>query len=390
MASQDSYVEYDIKPFDDGVEYTKFISELYGLYSDFDEVYEKVEECINEIRKYEKGSKEYVIKKGQISEYSNMIVQLAYKEFNIFAENQVLLDGINHYIAKKYGIPKNIKINTINIHTAYSRKELKEIKENRYLLRLINSISYHKRLFNFTEEKEEELGFITLPDAKEALPVTMEDLSNLGLLATLLDNCGDKDYGYFIRLYSFTNVYFEYFFTSLSENYFMQELKPVYYEGEEEFTDHNIPIILNILYTVQDNIIIDKNLNNPELFKNRLSAKEKVKIFVNYNKESDFYDSGFEKVRKIYKNNVREITVLDAYLEQLYQVSDPETINKLDKKLQCLSCLSKMYDKDFINPKVYYGFFRNLDLIEKKINKSEMQRKRKMNKKKNDEEDDSE
>ncbi|MCR5788244.1 MAG: hypothetical protein K6G37_04085, partial [Bacilli bacterium] len=152
-------------------------------------------------------------------------------------------------------------------------------------------------------------------------------------------------------------------------------------------------VILNILYTLQSNLIVDLDMNNSNILKKRVSLKDKAKILVNYDKTKDFYDSGLEKIQKAYKDNFRELVVLDAYLEYLYNSSDSDTISKLDKKLRGLSNIQKIYDKDFINPKIYFNFFRGIDAVNKKIGEIEKQhqrvRKEDINKD-SDKEDDSE
>ena len=393
MASQDNYIEVNFDPYDDDTEHIKFLSELIGLYADFDEVYEKIAECINESNKFEVGSKEYVINKVQLVEYGNMLCQLSNKEYKIFEDNVVLLDSVNHFIGKKYGIPKNIKINTINIQNSYARKELESIKDDKYLLRLIASINFHKRLLKFNDEKQEEYGYLPLSEVRAAFPITEEDIKTLGLLSIILENSRVKDHGYFITLFSFTNPYLEYFYIAEAENSFLTELNVYYEEDDEEITDHYIPVILNILYTLQSNLIVDLDMNNSNILKKRVSLKDKAKILVNYDKTKDFYDSGLEKIQKAYKDNFRELVVLDAYLEYLYNSSDSDTISKLDKKLRGLSNIQKIYDKDFINPKIYFNFFRGIDTVNKKIGEIEKQhqrvRKEDINKD-SDKEDDSE
>lgn len=369
----DKYIEMDFPEF----KYSEIAKDVHNLFNDISTLTLELLNCYTELnialnealmcKDIDLDS--YIVADGKIIYLLSKIPDLIESETILYTQNSDLLPYLEKFIKKVYEI-KVEDLSKFSMFDSYIDPNFQSIKNNFTIIRMLRAIKY------YSEYMDNYFEYIRIPYANEDSDTIrdminydfadIETINTLSLIKTTYqdDEHGDFIYNKYQTLFMFTNPLLEHFYLSNGIStvhpFFMCSL-------DESSTKRVNEKIVKTLTSIQKNKIVNLGKNN-KIINSKLTIKQVLDILFHFNGNTSGYDNRFEMLKNDYINNVEEIGVLFAYLQQAYVGLDENAVIDLDVLLHvmCNEEITTTLGEVRLSPKVVNHFFNKEGLLQEK------------------------
>lgn len=295
-------------------------------------------------------------------------------ERDIFCENTMFLKCFKNYIAKLCGIKSYKELKNLSFFEVFNKRKYEHIKEDYILIRMIRSCYYYERF--------EKRKFEIIDDVEATLEegLHVETVDEDGVLETLEPDYIDIVSINTIRslgvLYKETDAYYKYktllsFVNPYIENCYLTNNfneDPEFIGGKlsEISTRRTQSNIVDSLYTIQKNRIINLNKNSADLINKTYTFKQLLEIIFKFDKKSDKYETRRKKYMNYHLDCLSEIELSHSFIFANYLMLDEQPIKDLDYLFNILDGSDLLKRGDIIlDKKVVDLFFTPLAELDK-------------------------
>lgn len=331
----------------------------------------------------------YVPAMNKVAYLMSEIPNVLEKEEELFTQNSYLFPYLISFIRKVYDIKCDINYKEFSLFDTFVDPNYSKIKNNYIIARMIRAMDYYEEFSFYSTESILSKSYEDSDQLKDKINYRYADIEVINTMAVVkntyeTDPSGDLIYSKFKCLFMFTNPFIEH-----------------YYLNEEEGKDHPFLVafleedglkavkdkIVKTLIAIQQNKLINLK-ENEEIVNTNLTMKQAFDILFKYNSHKSPYDNRFQELKHDYDDNIEELGILLAYLQQALANVDETAINDLDHLFSemCTNESPVEYGSIILSPKVVNHFFNKDVLLKQKQEENNRMRTRE----KDDNEDDDE
>ena len=331
----------------------------------------------------------YVPAMNKVAYLMSEIPNVLEKEEELFTQNSYLFPYLISFIRKVYDIKCDINYKEFSLFDTFVDPNYSKIKNNYIIARMIRAMDYYEEFSFYSTESILSKSYEDSDQLKDKINYRYADIEVINTMAVVKntyeeDPSGDLIYSKFKCLFMFTNPFIEH-----------------YYLNEEEGKDHPFLVafleedglkavkdkIVKTLIAIQQNKLINLK-ENEEIVNTNLTMKQAFDILFKYNNHKSPYDNRFQELKHDYDDNIEELGILLAYLQQALANVDETAINDLDHLFSemCTNESPVKYGSIILSPKVVNHFFNKDVLLKQKQEENNRMRTRE----KDDNEDDDE